>query len=195
MNEEDFPLKDIIPKTEQVNNQDKKNGFRGPEQHRFDKEEMAKGGRNNSPEVQAWKRIKHCNERCPYHSSCAWISVSQSSEMKGFCALKKGFPLRLQRSFLRVLSGKEAEFDAELNAIFTEFLLGKGGTEPDPKDKILVGIKLKDALFGRKVRSEISGELKTDNINREIEGLQESYEKQLKENAAKKAAVENAGNP
>ena len=127
----------------------------GNPQHKFTKEDHAKGGKTVTLEKRLVKR-KYCNNKCPIYP-CMWQPNSKKYEVnklvrnkkviKYKCALNEQPPI-LQKKFFKLVNGKEDDFMNIMNEALTKI--------SSPGDLIKWGEKIHKMRFGDKNKTDIN---------------------------------------
>ena len=126
----------------------KLNNF-GKKSHLLTREDKIKGGR-----VSSWKSIKRCLPTCRFWDSCNYRELSFNEINKGKCAVKS-FPPLAVKSFLRLKTGKESEYNKHGLELLDDFLTDSCQSK---QDKLTAFMKMGAFLFGTKMRTKISND-------------------------------------
>ncbi len=137
-------------KTESVNKQNSKlTRFKGTK-HELTAQDRIKAGKSLG---NRWNKIRNCTNKCPYWDSCNYHTLSQTMT-KGKCYVKN-LPELAKKSFIRLQSGKESEYNKMCMEYLDDFIADPSITK---QDKLTAIMKMGPVVFGSKQRTKVSND-------------------------------------
>jgi hypothetical protein len=94
--------------------------------------------------------------------------------------LKNKFPPAIQRSFNNLFSKDPERLMNEIEGLAADILLESAGGKLSKKDAFMAGVKLYELKHGRKLQSQISGEVTVNNTMDMVKQFADAY-KDMKE--------------
>lgn len=148
----------MTEKTESVNKESTKlANFKG-KSHTLTKQDRIKAGKSIG---NRWDKIRNCTNKCPYWDSCNYHTKSQT-ETDGRCYVKN-LPELAVRSFVRLQSGKESEYNKMCMEYLDDFVNDQSISK---QDKLTAIMKMGPVVYGSKIRQKVSQDEGTEFVVR-----------------------------
>ena len=138
----------------------KKDLLPGGQAYKLTKADMARGGRRSTTK-KSLARQKNCNVKCVLFERCP-LKVISEKKYKGKCALKK-MPVKIQNKVTNLfMKGETGMVDEMIRALFDLSVDVEKEGSIKARDIYCKNLKdFKEAIYGRKVKQEITGQLDT----------------------------------
>ena len=130
----------------------------GKKAHLLTVQDSSKGGKSITG---IWSRIKNCSKKCPYWKECNYHVISKTA-CEGKCYVKN-LPELAKKSFVRLQSGKESEYNKMCMEYLDDFVNDPSITK---QDKLTAIMKMGPVVWGTKMRTKVSQDEGTEFVVR-----------------------------